>query len=850
MSAGSCRGVVASIVLFLLAFAGGCGGGGGVAGDAALLTLVPSVGTLSPEFDPEVTGYDLGMVVAPTLQWTPTARAIGSTITVQGVDVISGALSQAIALPIGRSSITVVVTASDGVTRRTYTVSVDRTSAALTGLSTDAGPLSPVFEAEARDYVVGPLLATETATFTATVLDPRATIAVNGVATLSGQPSGALPLAMGDTVVSVLVTAADGVTLALYTVVLVRTSAALSELTISEGTLAPAFDPGVTAYGMGPSLLGPTVMVTPTAEAPNATITVNGVVVASGTASAPLPLPMGTSEVTVVVTAAGDVATRTYQVVFDRTSAALTGLIASTGDLAPAFSDATYAYVVEAGLLPESTTVTPTAADPGAGLTIDGVAHASGAESDAISLAPGVNPLTVTVTARDGTQASYTVVVRRALAGQQAFLSDTADAGHISPVGLRVAIDGDTLAVSDLSGGGSSTHPGWVYVYVRVGTSWIQQAKLTASNPGAGDWFGKSVSLSGDTLVVGASQEDSQATGVGGDESSEGAKDSGAAYVFVRSGTTWTQQAYLKASNTGAGDWFGHAVAVSGDTVVVGAPWEDSAATGVGGTQSDDSSGNAGAAYVFVRSGTTWTQQAYLKASNTGVSDWFGIALAISGDTLVVGATGEDSDARGVNGDQGNDNGGGTGAAYVFVRSGTTWSQQAYLKASNTRQGDPFGGSLAISDDTLVVGAPEEDSDGTGVDGTRDNASRPDSGAVYVFVRSGTTWSQQASFKASNAGSGDRFGISVGVSGNVIVVGAFGENSGATGLDGDASDDSVNDAGAAYVFVRSGGTWTQETYLKAPGNGTRWEFGVAVAVSGDTVVALSTVASSGLAIFR
>jgi hypothetical protein len=330
MSAGSCRGVVASIVLFLLAFAGGCGGGGGVAGDAALLTLVPSVGTLSPEFDPEVTGYDLGMVVAPTLQWTPTARAIGSTITVQGVDVISGALSQAIALPIGRSSITVVVTASDGVTRRTYTVSVDRTSAALTGLSTDAGPLSPRLEAEARDYVVGPLLATETATFTARAR-PRATIAVNGVATLSGQPSGALPLAMGDTVVSVLVTAADGVTLALYTVVLVRTSAALSELTISEGTLAPAFDPGVTAYGMGPSLLGPTVMVTPTAEAPNATITVNGVVVASGTASAPLPLPMGTSEVTVVVTAAGDVATRTYQVVFDRTSAALTGLIASTG---------------------------------------------------------------------------------------------------------------------------------------------------------------------------------------------------------------------------------------------------------------------------------------------------------------------------------------------------------------------------------------------------------------------------------------------------------------------------------------------------------------------------------------
>jgi hypothetical protein len=138
------------------------------------------------------------------------------------------------------------------------------------------------------------------------------------------------------------------------------------------------------------------------------------------------------------------------------------------------------------------------------------------------------------------------------------------------------------------------------------------------------------------------------------------------------------QQAYLKASNTEAGDQFGLAVAISGDTVVVGAPTEDSNATGVNGNQGDNNAASSGAAYVFVRNGTTWSQQAYLKASNTGAGDLFGRAVAISGDTIVVGANGEDSDGTGVNGNrQGNNSSSSSGAAYVFVRNGTTWSQQA-----------------------------------------------------------------------------------------------------------------------------------------------------------------------------
>jgi hypothetical protein len=164
------------------------------------------------------------------------------------------------------------------------------------------------------------------------------------------------------------------------------------------------------------------------------------------------------------------------------------------------------------------------------------------------------------------------------------------------------------------------------------------------------------------------------------------------------------QQAYLKASNAEADDQFGFSVAISGDTLVVGAWGEDSSATGVNGNQSDNSAGSSGAAYVFVRSGTTWTQQAYLKASNAAGDDGFGCSVAISGDTVVVGAANEDSSATGVNGDGTNNGSNGSGAAYVFVRSGTSWSQQAYLKASNTDVGDAFGTKVAISGDTLVVG--------------------------------------------------------------------------------------------------------------------------------------------------
>ncbi|KIG19527.1 Molybdopterin oxidoreductase, iron-sulfur binding subunit [Enhygromyxa salina] len=364
-----------------------------------------------------------------------------------------------------------------------------------------------------------------------------------------------------------------------------------------------------------------------------------------------------------------------------------------------------------------------------------------------------------------------------------------------------------------------------------------------ASNSDSDDRFGFSVALSGDgdTLAVGTPYEASGGTGIDGNQADNSASNAGAVYVFARSGTVWSQQAYLKASNSDLDDRFGQSVTLSddGDTLAVGAYGEDSSATGIDGNQADNSASVAGAVYVFVRSGAVWSQQVYLKASNSDSDDRFGWSVALSGDgdTLAVGAYGEDSSATGIDGNQADNSASVAGAVYVFVRSGAVWSQQAYLKASNSGSGDYFGRSVALSGDgdTLAVGAYGEDSGATGIDGNQADNSASSAGAVYVFVRSGAVWSQQAYLKASNSGSGDYFGRSVALSGDgdTLAVGAYGEDSGATGIDGNQADNSASSAGAVYVFVRSGAVWSQQAYLKASNSGSGDYFGRSVALSGD-----------------
>ncbi len=441
---------------------------------------------------------------------------------------------------------------------------------------------------------------------------------------------------------------------------------------------------------------------------------------------------------------------------------------------------------------------------------------------------------------------TLSVGVSAPIIAQQAYLK-ASNTRQNSVFGVAVASSGDTIVVgafqeaSSATGvnGNQSDHSaagaGAVYVFVRDAFGgWSQQAYLKASNTEAEDYFGISVAMSGNTIVVGAYGEDSNATGVNGNQTNNSAFLSGAAYVFVRDGTTWSQQAYLKASNTRQVHRFGGAVAISGDTVVVGAYLEDSNSTGVNSNQSDTNAPASGAAYVFVRTGTNWSQQAYLKASNTGINDSFGYSARVSGDTVVVGAFGESSNATGVNGNPNNNSAPAAGAAYVFVRSGTSWTQQAYLKASNAEANDLFG-SVAVSGDTIVVGAPLESSNATGVNGNQTNNSASQSGAAYVFVRNGTAWSQQAYLKASNTEANDDFGRSVSISGDTVVIGAARESSNATGVDGDPNNNSAGNSGAAYAFVRSGTNWIEKAYLKASNTGANDDFGSSVSLSDDTV---------------
>jgi hypothetical protein len=349
----------------------------------------------------------------------------------------------------------------------------------------------------------------------------------------------------------------------------------------------------------------------------------------------------------------------------------------------------------------------------------------------------------------DDRQARYPVTVDPWV--QQAELT-ASDAAVNDFFGFSVALSGG-IAVVGAPYKNNST--GAVYVFTQSGTTWGQQAKLTLSDGVPGDKFGISVAVSGGTVIAGANFKNS---GVG------------AAYVFTQSGTAWTQQAKLTASDAQQGEEFGTAVALSNSTALIGA---------------------FGAAYVFTQSGTNWSQQAKFIAPDGTIGDQFGSTVALDGSTALVGAYGRNGD---------------TGAVYLFTQSGTTWSQSAELTASDAAMGDYFGFSTAVGGGTVVVGAYGKD----------DSA-----GAVYLFTQSGTAWSQQAKLTASDSAAVSGFGVGVAVSSGTLVVGASDKNS---------------LAGAAYVFTQSGTTWNQQAELAASDGAAGNFFGIAVAVSGDTAV--------------
>lgn len=310
------------------------------------------------------------------------------------------------------------------------------------------------------------------------------------------------------------------------------------------------------------------------------------------------------------------------------------------------------------------------------------------------------------------------------------------DGAEYDEFGKSVSISGDYAVAGALANDENGSNSGSAYIFYYDGTNWYQQAKLIASDGAALDMFGKSVSISSDYVVLGATGND------------DNGYNSGSAYIFSRSGTIWTEQAKLTASDGATENSFGCSVSISGDYAVVGAMGNDENGT------------HAGAAYIFHRSGTIWSQQAKLLASDGVAHDIFGKSVAIFGDYAIISAGSVSSN----------------GFCYIYKRSGSTWTEQAKLTASDGATDNYFGYSVSICGDYAVISAFSDDDNGIS------------SGSAYVFNRSGTIWTEQTKLLAPDGAAYDRFGRSVSMSGNVVIIGA------------DGNDDNGFNSGSAYVF--------------------------------------------------
>lgn len=415
-------------------------------------------------------------------------------------------------------------------------------------------------------------------------------------------------------------------------------------------------------------------------------------------------------------------------------------------------------------------------------------------------------------------------VFQRTIAGwhQQTYIKASNSKAEIKfGESLAISADGKTIAVgapyesahsTGVNGNEISTSAlasGAVYIFTLNGDIWKQTAYVKASNTGKGDHFGNALSLNedGSKLAVGAKNEDSDAKTVDGDQSNDFETNSGAVYLFSIKNNTWSQDAYIKASNAQMDDFFGAAVNLNaqGNVLAISATGEDSNATGINANQADNSQLNAGAVYIFHLEDQHWVQKTYIKASTTGADDNFGSRLSFNaiGDILAVSAPGEDANSKGINGDEKNNAGENSGAAYVFRQSKGTWKQEAFIKSSNSGQYHFFGSDISLSDDgaTLAVSAPFESSNAIGLNGDKLNTSSRDSGAAYLFTYN-KKWEEKTYIKAINTRPSMRFGQSISLSGNAdtFAAGAIGDSSNAGGINGDHLNTELNTAGAVFVY--------------------------------------------------
>jgi hypothetical protein len=384
---------------------------------------VPSAGSLTPAFSSATTSYAASVANGTTtFVVTPTAAQANATVKINGVAVASGKASGPMTLAVGPNVITTVVTAQDGTTSKTYTLTVTRAASAnadLASLLPSAGSLTPAFSSGTTSYTASVSNTTTSIAVTPTLSDASATMKVNGITVGSGAASGPMSLVVGPNVINTVVTSQDGTVSKTYTVTVTRamsTSADLASLVPSAGSLMPAFSSGTTSYTASVSNTTTSIAVTPTLSDASATVTVNGITVGSGTASGPMSLVVGPNVINIVVTSQDGTVSRTYTLTVTRATSAdadLAALVPSEGSLTPAFSKATTSYTASVPNTTTSITVIPTVSDENATVTVNGTPVASGASCGAISLVVGSNVCSTVVTAQDGTTKTYTLIVTR-----------------------------------------------------------------------------------------------------------------------------------------------------------------------------------------------------------------------------------------------------------------------------------------------------------------------------------------------------------------------------------------------------------------------------------------------------
>jgi len=366
------------------------------------------------------------------------------------------------------------------------------------------------------------------------------------------------------------------------------------------------------------------------------------------------------------------------------------------------------------------------------------------------------------------------------------FASEVKLSQPIPDFGGAVDIDGNTAAVAAGGSRFSDFPNGAVCVYAREAANWSLEQCLTDTDdvPNSDDGYGFSIALSGDTLVVGSMAD--ATNGI----------IAGAAYVYVRAGHTWSLQQKLFATDPSPFAQFGIAVDIVGDIIVIGAHGDD------------DSGYQTGAAYVFRRNGTVWTQEQKLKASDEQADSAFGLSVSLSGQTIAVGAPGESAPLF-------------SGAVYVFVNNGTGWQQQQKIKANNTMANQSLGFTVSVSGDTIVAAAPGEIIGEPGQEAQNVRSK----GAVYIFQRTGTSWDHQKRFYERDTNRTGGFAIRAAIDGDTIIV-------------GDPTYDSVAQfSGAVYVYERNGNGWSLKHTLTASDAQFLQAMGSAIAISGDAVIA-------------